>query len=132
MSKTNVNYIQMLQECLAKHRISEIYSSILDARNIEARNSGELTFPGRFLGPTDRISRLARRKLRNRVLLAREIAWYYCRTGVVIYRGDYARKCHFATVVPELIISSLECRFRYKDFNLITIVIAVFKYRIFL
>lgn len=64
--------------CLAKHRISEIYSSVLDARNIEVCNSDELTFPGRFLGPTDRISRLARRKLRNRDLLVREIAWYYC------------------------------------------------------
>lgn len=67
----------MLYECLAKHRISELYCSVLDARNIEARNS-ELTFPGRFLGPADRISRLARRKLRNRDLLAREIARYYC------------------------------------------------------
>lgn len=69
---------QMLYEYLTKHRISEIYSSMLDARNIEARNSGELTFPGRFLGPADRIFRLARRKLRNRDLLVREITWYYC------------------------------------------------------
>lgn len=52
------------------------YIRLYSMHNIEARNSDELTFPGRFLGPTDRIS-LARRKLRNRDLLAREIAWYH-------------------------------------------------------
>lgn len=49
-------------------------------------------------------------------------------SGAVIYCGDYARKCYFATVVPELIILSLECRFRYRDFNLTNIIIAIFKY----
>lgn len=49
-------------------------------------------------------------------------------SGAVIYCGDYARKCYFATVVPELIILSLECRFRYRDFNLTNIVTAIFKY----